>query len=225
MSRVIDGDTIELTTGVKIRYIGINTPETKHPTKPVEEFGAEAAAANKKLVEGKLVKLEFDIEKKDKYGRVLAYVYVDTIFVNAWLVENGFAQVATYPPNVRYQDIFIKLEKKARETKKGLWASAKKPEKPSPIKVTNSVYVTRTGAKYHRGHCRYLSKSKIPIDLESAVASYGPCSVCKPPVLIGRKVKSTPKKSISSGRCQATTKKSRQCKRKAQAGRSYCWQH
>ena len=130
VKRVIDGDTIELDNGIKIRYIGIDTPETKHPRKPVQYFGKEASEANKQLVLGKKVRLEYDVQKIDKYGRTLAYVYLpirdaqgkeDEIFVNAWLVENGFARVSTYPPDVKYQERFLELERKAREGKKGLW--------------------------------------------------------------------------------------------------------
>ncbi|MEA3494250.1 MAG: thermonuclease family protein [Candidatus Margulisiibacteriota bacterium] len=121
VTRVIDGDTIELANGERVRYIGIDTPETKHPEKPVQYFGKEAYEANKKLVEGKKVRLEFDVQKRDKYGRILAYVYVDNIFVNAWLVENGYAYAATYPPNVKYQESFLKLQKEARKNKRRLW--------------------------------------------------------------------------------------------------------
>ncbi|MBU1628008.1 thermonuclease family protein [bacterium] len=121
VSRVIDGDTIELTNGERVRYIGIDTPETKHPKKPVQYYGKEAYEANKRLVEGKEVRLEFDVTKRDKYGRLLAYVYVGDVFVNAWLVENGYAQVYTYPPDVKYNELFLKLQKEAREKKRGLW--------------------------------------------------------------------------------------------------------
>jgi micrococcal nuclease len=122
VTRVIDGDTIVLENGTKVRYIGIDTPETKNPRKPVEYFGKEASEANKKLVEGKKVRLEYDVQRTDKYGRTLAYVYLeDGTFVNACLVMNGLAQVSTYPPNVKYQDEFLELERYAREKKKGLW--------------------------------------------------------------------------------------------------------
>jgi len=122
VKRVIDGDTIELDNGIKVRYIGIDTPETKHPRKPVQYFGKEASEANKQLVLGKKVRMEYDVQKTDKYGRTLAYVYLeDGIFVNAWLVENGYARVSTYPPNVKYQDKFRELEQKARAEMKGLW--------------------------------------------------------------------------------------------------------
>ena len=106
----------------KVRYIGINTPETKHPTKGVEYYGKEAAKANRKLVEDKTVILTFDVEQRDRYGRLLAYVFLkDGTFVNAWLVEYGFAQVMTVPPNVKHQDLFLKLQRKAREAGRGLW--------------------------------------------------------------------------------------------------------
>ena len=120
--RVVDGDTIVLDNGERVRYIGIDTPETKHPKKPVQFFGKEASEANRKLVEGKRVRLEYDVQRTDRYGRTLAYVYLeDGTCINAWLVENGFARVSTYPPNIRYQDRFKELEQKAREAKTGLW--------------------------------------------------------------------------------------------------------
>lgn len=121
VTKVIDGDTIKLANGEKVRYIGIDTPETKHPKKAVQYFGKEAYVANRKLVEGKKVRFEFDVQKRDKYGRILAYVYVDNIFVNAWMVENGYAYAVTYPPNVKYQELFLKWQREAREKGKGLW--------------------------------------------------------------------------------------------------------
>jgi len=124
--RVIDGDTIEVCCiGCKresIRYIGINTPETHHATKGVEAYGKEAAEANAKLVAGKTVRLEFDVRRRDQYGRLLAYVYLEHgTFVNARLVEQGYAQVMTVPPNVKHQDLFLKLQREAREAGRGLW--------------------------------------------------------------------------------------------------------
>ncbi len=121
VERVVDGDTIVLVGGERIRYIGINTPETKDPRKPIEHFGPEASEANRKLVEGKYVRLEYDVQKMDIYKRTLAYVYVGNIFVNAWLVENGYANTATYPPNVKYSKLFVSLEAEARENNRGLW--------------------------------------------------------------------------------------------------------
>jgi micrococcal nuclease len=132
---VIDGDTIEVSIEgqtYKVRYIGIDTPETKHPDKPVESFGPEAAAQNEELVGGKVVELEKDVSETDKYGRLLRYVYVDGLMVNAELVRLGFAQVSTYPPDVKYQDLFLRLQQEAREANRGLWRAP--PEStPEPV--------------------------------------------------------------------------------------------
>jgi micrococcal nuclease len=121
VTRVIDGDTLQISTGEKVRLIGVDTPETKDPRKPVQPFGQEASAFTKQLVEGQEVRLEFDVQRQDKYGRTLAYVYVRDKMLNAELVRQGFAQVATYPPNVRYQERFRQLQREAREARRGLW--------------------------------------------------------------------------------------------------------
>ena len=95
---------------MKVRYIGVDTPETHHPMRGVEPYGKEASEANRKLVDGKKVTLEFDVQQFDKYGRTLAYIYLeDGTFVKALLVENGYAAVMTVPPNVKHQDLFLKL--------------------------------------------------------------------------------------------------------------------
>lgn len=127
VSRVIDGDTIELLGGEKVRYIGIDTPETVDPRKPVQCFGVEASNRNKQLVEGKNVRLEKDVSDIDKYGRLLRYVYIDGLFVNLILVQEGFAYSYTYPPDVKYQSQFTEAERLAREQKKGLWRSCSAP--------------------------------------------------------------------------------------------------
>jgi micrococcal nuclease len=124
--QIVDRDTIDVQLDgrrVRVRYIGINTPETKHPRKGVEPFGKEASAANRRLVEGQTVRLELDVQPWDRYQRLLAYVYVGDVMVNAELVRLGFAQVATYPPNVQYQERFLALQHEAREAKRGLWGS------------------------------------------------------------------------------------------------------
>lgn len=123
--RVVDGDTIVLENNFRVRYIGINTPETKHPKKGVEYFGREASEFNKDLVLNKEVILEYDIQRFDKYGRILAYVYVGDVFINAKLVREGYAQVFTVPPNVKYADLFLELQGEARAKKKGLWGLTK----------------------------------------------------------------------------------------------------
>ena len=127
--RVIDGDTVELETGETLRYIGIDTPETKHPKKPVQCYGEEAYQVNKKLVEGKTVRIVKDISEVDKYKRLLRYVYVATqaspsgILVNDYLVRNGFAFASTFPPDVKYSEQFIEAQREAREKNLGAWAN------------------------------------------------------------------------------------------------------
>jgi micrococcal nuclease len=121
---VVDGDTIDVQLDgrtIRVRYIGINTPETKHPEKGVEPFGPEADAANRRLVGGKTVRLELDVQPWDRYGRLLAYVYIGDLMINAELVRQGYAQVATFPPNVKYQDRFRALQQDVREAQRGLW--------------------------------------------------------------------------------------------------------
>lgn len=124
VTRVIDGDTIEIESGQKVRYIGIDTPETVHPSKPIECYGKEASDKNKELVERKKVRLEKDISETDKYGRLLRYVYVGDVFVNDYLVKEGYASSVSYPPDIKYQDKFREAEKQAREEEKGLWGDA-----------------------------------------------------------------------------------------------------
>ncbi|MBI2036522.1 thermonuclease family protein, partial [Candidatus Microgenomates bacterium] len=121
VKRVVDGDTVELENGQRVRYIGIDTPETIDPRKPVQCFGKEASEFNKKLVEGKLVRLEKDVSETDKFGRLLRYVFVDSVFVNDYLVRQGYAHVSTFPPDVRYQQQFVEAEREARENNRGLW--------------------------------------------------------------------------------------------------------
>ncbi len=118
-TRVIDGDTIVIEGGERVRYIGMDTPEMR----PIEAFGEAATEANRELVEGRTVRLVLDVERRDRYERLLAYVYVDGTFVNAALVRRGLAQIATYPPNVRHEAEFLRLQREAREAGRGLWSA------------------------------------------------------------------------------------------------------
>lgn len=120
VTKVIDGDTIEITGGQKIRYIGIDTPEISF-TK--ECYATQSAQRNKELVENKYIRLEKDVSETDKYGRLLRYVYVDDIFVNETLVKEGFAQARSYPPDVSKQELLSKAEETARNSELGLWGN------------------------------------------------------------------------------------------------------
>jgi micrococcal nuclease len=124
---IVDGDTIQVRIGdrlEKVRYIGMNTPEVHHPRKGEEPGGREASEVNRRLVAGKQVRIELDVQERDRYGRLLAYVWVGDTMVNAELVRRGYAQVMTIPPNVRYQQLLLKLQREAREAGRGLWSLA-----------------------------------------------------------------------------------------------------
>ncbi|MFC1539892.1 thermonuclease family protein [Gemmatimonadota bacterium] len=196
VKRVIDGDTIVVNLGDRtetVRYIGVDTPETVHPNKGVEPYGKTASEFNRSLVEGKWVRLTLDVEQRDRYGRLLAYVYTDSLFVNAELLRRGYAQLMTVPPNVLHVDEFVALQKHARETGEGLWGTE---ITIPPVPQTDNersreavepgggddilVYITRTGTKYHRAGCHHLKHSRIPIRLSGARKRYEPCSVCIP---------------------------------------------
>jgi len=130
--KVVDGDTIKLESGEVVRYVGIDTPETVHPSEPVQCFGKEASDKNRELVEGKLVKLEKDITDKDKYGRLLRYVWIGDLFVNDYLVREGYAYIYTYPPDVKYSEQFVQAQREARENNRGLWNACKETKKDEP---------------------------------------------------------------------------------------------
>jgi len=123
VARVIDGDTIELDTGDRLRYIGIDTPEEVDPRKPVQCFAREAALKNKELVEGKNIIFYNDISERDQYGRLLGFVYLENgTFINRELVRQGYAFAYPYPPDISLADPFRKDEIEAREHQRGLWA-------------------------------------------------------------------------------------------------------
>lgn len=145
VARVVDGDTIKLETGEVVRYIGIDAPETVHPSKPVQCYGKEASDKNKELVEGKEIKLEKDVSETDKYDRLLRYVWLGDTLVNEYLVREGYAHSSTYPPDVKYQDRFIQAERQAREERKGLWGDVcRMAVQPTPNINTQSASNTPT---------------------------------------------------------------------------------
>jgi micrococcal nuclease len=136
--RVVDGDTVvvevlELMEGpgagspplgeeVRVRLVGIDTPESVKPNSPVECFGREAAAAAEALLEDQEVVLVKDVEERDGFDRLLRYIYLGAEMANARLVVNGYATAYTYPPNVRHSGLFVELEREARDNDRGLWS-------------------------------------------------------------------------------------------------------
>ena len=238
VTRVVDGDTIVVAGVGTIRLIGVDTPETVDPRRPVQYFGKQASEFTRRMAQDKVVRLEFDAQRKDKYQRTLAYAFFpDGTFLNAEIVKQGYGHAYVKYP-FKYLDQFRGYEQEAREAGRGLWGataesavmaagdSASADATPEQV-----VYLTRTGTKYHREGCRFLARSGIPIALKD-VGSHEPCSVCRPPTLRDRAPEAVtaaprPVRTLpaSPSRCQAMTKKGTQCSRRAQAGSTYCWQH
>ncbi len=140
--KVVDGDTVTLSDGRTIRYIGIDTPETVDPRKAIQCYGKEASDKNKELVEGKEVRLEKDVSEYDKYKRTLRYIYVGDIFVNDYLVRNGYAKSSSYPPDVKHQDQFREAEQEARDNKRGMWSDVCAVPSPTPTPKSSTTTTT-----------------------------------------------------------------------------------
>ena len=170
---VIDGDTIELESGDTVRYIGIDTPETK------DTLFWEATKTNQELLRRGKLTLEYDIQEQDKWGRILAYVWVDTLLVNAELIKRGFAWVYTHSPNLKYRNLFCSLQRQARKAKIGIWSI--------PVSEKEEYYIgNKNSFRFHRPDCKYAlqmaERNKIePMTREAALDScYSPCRYCEP---------------------------------------------
>lgn len=200
VTRVVDGDTFEVDfngTKEKVRLIGVDTPESVHPdaSRNVEE-GKLTSEYTKEYLEGKEVALEFDVQERDKYGRLLAYAWIDGEMYNKHLLNIGYAQVATYPPNVKYVDDFTALQKTARENKVGLWAEDATTESKPAVEENNTnnntvqseaSYIGNASTKkFHLPSCSSVKKmnesNKISIGsrAEAINQGYEPCKVCNP---------------------------------------------
>lgn len=200
VTRVVDGDTIKVNFNGKeesVRLIGIDTPESVHPdaAKNVAE-GKTASEYTKSLLEGKEVTLEFDVQERDQYGRLLAYVYIGGTMVNKLLLQEGYAQVSTYPPNVKYVNEFTTIQKTARENSKGFWAYNTPTQNTPivPVISTPTTPVQSTGSGMYKGsiksdkyhHANYTHNGQIAdhnliwfISIEDALAQgYKPCGIC-----------------------------------------------
>ncbi len=130
--RVVDGDTILIEGNRKLRYIGMNAPESVDPRRPVQCFGKEASKRNQELVEGKTITIEKDVSETDKYGRLLRYVYLDGVMINKQLVEEGYAVASSYPPDIKHQPELRLAQKNAITNHRGLWADCPSGISPTP---------------------------------------------------------------------------------------------
>lgn len=160
---VIDGDTIDVDLGEgnvkRVRYIGVDTPESVDPRQPVQCFSKEATAKNKELVENGIVGLEKDVSETDRYDRLLRYVYMGDLFINHVLVAEGYASAVSYPPDIKYQDKLREAEQTARTANKGLWGTCNTTTPVPTTKPTTSTDTTNsntsTGTTTNSGACKY----------------------------------------------------------------------
>ena len=162
VTRVVDGDTIVVSIGgeeFRVRYIGIDTPETVDPRRPVGCFGLEASERNSGLVDGMTVGLERDVSEIDVFGRLLRYVWIGDQMVNATLVEEGYATASPYPPDVKYSDTFLRLQGEARLAKRGLWGDA--CSSPTPMLAEGACEYSGTSEPVIKGNISQSTGGKI----------------------------------------------------------------
>ncbi len=174
VTRVIDGDTIEVDiagTIYKVRYIGIDTPELDDTRAEYCALAQEATRFNRQLVEGETVRLEKDVSETDKYGRLLRYVYVDDIFVNAELVRQGFAWAKVYEPDTKYQNTLEEAEAEARQDEIGIWQVSKLTP-PITVQNVHITYIFYDGLVPHVESDEYVEITNLgnqPQDLSGCV--------------------------------------------------------
>jgi micrococcal nuclease len=189
VTSVIDGDTIDVEingTAYKLRYIGINAPELNGADTNLPNVALKATEKNRELIGGKTVELEKDVSYTDRYGRLLRYVYIGDLMVNAELVRLGFARSVAYPPDTRYQGLLNVMQAEARAARAGIWASGS--DVPASNAAGKGVYAgSKKSNKYHYPSCvwgrRIASYNEIWFSSSEDARSKGyvPCKVCQPP--------------------------------------------
>jgi len=199
VTRIVDGDTIVVACRVdgdtiqeKVRFIGVDAPESVHPDASRNTaLGKMASDFTKKHLLNKVIRIEFDVSKRDQYGRLLAYVWSGDTMFNEFLVEHGYAKVATFPPNVKYVERFTSAQKRAREANKGLWGhevegvALEPPPVKSPGGGTTSRYIGNVNSKvFHRKTCDKLpalaNRTYYATRKEAISAGNKACGRCTP---------------------------------------------
>jgi len=187
VTRVVDGDTVVISTGEKVRFILVNTPESVHPDDSKNtEFGTISSDFTKDQLLDQTIYLEKDVSETDRYGRLLRYIYLeDGTFFNELLVKEGYAQLSTFPPDLKYLDIIKEAETYARENNLGLWAYTE--DKTPPVSEENGLYVGSVNSdKFHNLDCRHTesiadhNKTYFESISDATKKGYIPCKACNP---------------------------------------------
>jgi micrococcal nuclease len=182
VTRVIDGDTAELAGGARVRFLGIDAPEMARDGRPADFLAPQSKEYVVGLIQGKTVRLEYDRERYDRYGRLLAYLYLpDGSMVNLAMVRQGLARVYSQAPNLRYQDTLNAAQQEAMAAGRGLW------QKPLAQQQTEAYYIgNKNSLRLHRPNCPLAARMK-PANrvrfnsLQAAYSQgYSPCRSCKP---------------------------------------------
>ena len=180
VKQVYDGDTVALSTGEQVRYLGMDAPEIDHRGGKSDFMAHEARQLNATLVQGKQIRLEFDQEKKDRHGRFLAYVFLQNgDMVNALLVKNGLARTLATPPNLKYFSVLLDSQRQAMAERIGIWR--KEPEKPEHYYIGNS-----NSYRFHRPSCplgKTISRRhrvRFESGYNACWEGYSPCKQCMP---------------------------------------------
>jgi len=172
VTRVVDGDTLIVQGVGRVRLIGVDTPETVDPRRPVQFFGKEASAFTHRMAQGKVVSLEFDVERTDRFGRTLAYVYLpDGTFLNAEIVKQGYGHAYTQFP-FKCLEQFREYEGEAREASRGLWAT-ESTAAPSSVMGDVRVWVNTGSGVYHCLGTTYYGKTKAGLLMTQGEAQQG----------------------------------------------------
>ena len=159
VTRVVDGDTLIVQGVGRVRLIGVDTPETVDPRRPVQYFGKEASEFTHQMAEGKVVRLEFDVERKDRFGRTLAYVYLpDGTFLNAEIVKQGYGHAYTQFP-FKYSEQFQGYEREVRDAGRGLWAT-EPTAALSSVMGDVRVWVNTASGVYHCPGAQYYGHTR-----------------------------------------------------------------
>jgi len=178
--RVVDGDTVVLANGQKVRLLGIDAPEMEKEGQPADFLAHKAKKVLADLIQGKRVRLEYDKLRYDRYGRILAYLFLpDGSNVNQELVRQGLARVYTIPPNMRYRQELLAFQREAIQARRGIWLQALNQDEPFYLANKNSHIL-------HRPSCPLGQKTspanrlKFDSKTDALLQGYSPCRSCKP---------------------------------------------